>query len=552
MVNNPVGPSGGALRVGAFVIRCLLAAACLWGMAAPAVAAKDDGTVDSIVVRYRDGIAESGASLTASGLATSLRDTLGFAFTVTGTTRDGALTLQLAQPAPIDQVRAALNRLREDGSVLYANVAAGPAGSSADARPTNRIIVKYRDPALATNARANVPLDTSRVAQLANRGGVALFWVRGTFNGANVLQMLQRLPADQVESIASEIALDPDVEYAEPDYVRVALATPTDPCYASASVPTCNGGYQWDLFDPVGGINMPAAWNITTGSSAIRVAVIDTGALFNHPDMIGRFVGGYDMISDCAVGNDAQPGPCTWNGTTQQPDLASRDNDASDPGDWITSAENTGGSSTPPYNYFKDCTTPYPSEDSSWHGTHVAGTIAAMPNNGIGIAGINWVSNVVPVRVLGKCGGFDSDIADAMIWAAGGAVPGAPSNPNPARVLSLSLGGSGSCLFTTQAAINTATGLGAVVIVAAKFQQERIHVKPGQLQWRDDRCRNQQVRQAFLVQQLRHDGRDRGARRVRWSRPQWYSVRRRRSLDDQQRSNDPGPERLHLLGLLRH
>jgi subtilisin family serine protease len=443
--------------------RWLLLALCALGAAAPVVAAPS-GSVDTLVVRYRDGVADTGNALVQSGLMGTLGNALGLPFTVAGTTRDGALLLQLASPVDVDTARAALNRLRMDGAVLYANIAPEAAPPVTNGLPTNRLVVKFRDAGLAVNAKGNIALDHSRIAQLSERGGQPLAWVHGTFNGANVLQMMQRLPIGQVEAMAQQIALDPEVEYAEPDYIRVpvAVAAPTDPCYASASIAACNGGFQWDLFDPVGGINMQAAWNITAGAANVNVAVIDTGALFSHPDLVGRFVGGYDMIMDCAVANDGQPGPCTW--SSQAPDTLSRDTDAADPGDWVTTAEDTGlGSSAPPYNYFQGCG----ADSSSWHGTHVAGTIAATPSNGIGIAGINWVGKVVPVRVLGKCGGYDTDIAAAMIWAAGGSVPGVPANANPARVLSLSLGGGGNCTATTQTAINTAIGLGAAVVVAA-------------------------------------------------------------------------------------
>ncbi len=441
-------------------------------LAVSLTAAAADALVDSLVVRYRDGMVAAGSPLPA-GLEASLQSTLGLALSVTGVTRDGALQVRLAAPANADTVRAALNRLRQDGGVLYANVAAGPAAP--DTAPTNRIIVKYRNPALVANARANIALDASAVATLSAHGGTPLAWQRGTSSGANVLQLMQWTPIATVEQIADRIAQDPDVDFAEPDRIRFPTLVPTDPCYASAGNATCNGGFQWDLFDPVGGINMPAAWDITTGSSSINVAVIDTGALFNHPDLAGRFIGGYDMISDCAIANDGQPGPCTWNGS-HQPDFASRDSDASDTGDWITAAESAGGLPSPPYNWFQGC----PSENSSWHGSHVAGTIAATPNNGIGVAGINWVSKVVPVRVLGKCGGYNSDIADAMTWAAGGSVPGAPANANPARVLSLSLGGGGACDATSQAAITTANSLGAVVVVAAgNSNQDAANSSPG-------------------------------------------------------------------------
>jgi serine protease len=446
-------PARSISRVRRLLASALAALACLSG---PASAAD----VDSLVVRFRDGIVADSGALPA-GLQEALSARLGLAVRVDGITRDRALLLKLPAPVDLATARAALNRLRMDGGVLWAGVAPDTAPVAASGPPTNRIVVKYRDAALAADARANQPLPSSRVAALAQRGGQALAWVRGLFNGANVLQMQQRLPIGTVEAIARQIASDPDVEYAEPDYIRRAVAVPTDPCYASASVAACGGGFQWDLFDPVGGINMPAAWNLTTGSAGIFVAVIDTGILSGHPDLAGRIAPGYDMIADCAVANDDQPGPCTW--FLEIPDKASRDTDPSDPGDWVTVQEDLGVSGAPPYDWFKDCG----AETSSWHGTHVAGTIAAAPNNGIGVAGINWVSKVVPVRVLGKCGGYNSDIAAAIVWGAGGSVSGVPANPNPARVVSLSLGGGGICDVTSQSAITTANTLGAVVVVAA-------------------------------------------------------------------------------------
>src|SRR5690606_14514741 len=104
---------------------------------------------------------------------------------------------------------------------------------------------------------------------------------------------------------------------------------------------------------------------------------------------------------------------------------------------------------------------------SSWHGTHVAGTIAAVTNNNKGVAGVAHGAKVVPVRVLGRGGGYLSDIADAIVWAAGGSVSGVPANGNPAEVINMSLGGSGSCSSTYQSAINSAVNRGTTVVVAA-------------------------------------------------------------------------------------
>ncbi len=444
------------------VLRWLLAAAFMLGGAVLAPSAFAQASIDSLVVKYDAATVPAGVAALPADAEQALRIALGVPFTATGQTRDGAFRLQLADPLDLDTARAALNRVRLDATVLYAGLAPGASVPDTTGRPTDRIIVKFRDTKLIALSKAGLPLDAGRIAQLTSLAGVPVSWLRGAHDGGNVIQMMQRLPIAQVEEIAARIGQDPEVEYAQPDFIRTAQIVPTDPCYAAASVGACGGGYQWDLFDPVGGINMPAAWDLTTGSAAINVSVIDTGALVDHPDLAGRFVGGYDMIADCAVGNDGQPGPCTW--SSQTPAFNSRDGDAADTGDWISGAENSGfGSSAPPYNWFQGCR----ASNSSWHGTHVAGTIGAIPNNGIGISGINWVSKIVPLRVLGKCGGYTSDIADAMVWAAGGSVPGLPANANPARVLSLSLGGGGSCDAASQSAINTALGLGAVVVVAA-------------------------------------------------------------------------------------
>jgi serine protease len=231
----------------------------------------------------------------------------------------------------------------------------------------------------------------------------------------------------EAQALAAELmARDPDVEYAEPDRIMLPLATPNDPMYSQ----------QWHYYEAKGGLNLPAAWDKSTGAG-VNVAVIDTGYR-PHADLAGQILPGYDFITSAAIAADG-------NG---------RDSDASDVGDSTYAGQCGGG-------------LPAQDDSSSWHGTHVAGTIAARTNNGVGVAGVAYGAKILPVRVLGKCGGYTSDIADAMIWASGGAVTGAPANPNKARVLNLSLGGSGACDTTTQNAINSARSRGAVVVVAA-------------------------------------------------------------------------------------
>ncbi|WP_218148246.1 S8 family peptidase [Lentzea xinjiangensis] len=224
---------------------------------------------------------------------------------------------------------------------------------------------------------------------------------------------------------------DPDVAYVEPDLLMQPFADPNDTEYSR----------QWDLFEATAGMNVPGAWPSTTGSG-VTVAVIDTGYVA-HSDLADRVVAGYDFVSDAARARDN-------NG---------RDANAADEGDWVARGEcGTDASGKP---------VPAADQGSSWHGTHVAGTIAASTNNARGIAGIAHGAKVQPLRVLAKCGGATSDIADAITWASGGAVSGVPANQTPAKVVNMSLGGRSSCSTTYQIAITGALSRGTTVVVAA-------------------------------------------------------------------------------------
>ena len=221
------------------------------------------------------------------------------------------------------------------------------------------------------------------------------------------------------------------VESAEEDSIIRHTFTPNDTFYAQ----------QWPLFETTGGIAADVAWQHSTGQNAI-VAVLDTGYT-DHPDLVGSLIAGHDFISDVTMANDG-------NG---------RDSDAHDPGDWMDSWD--CGFFNPP-NFVS----------SSWHGTHTMGTVAAVSNNNLGVAGLAFNSNIVPVRVLGKCGGRTSDIADAIVWASGGSISGVSNIAKPANVISMSLGGNGPCSSTFQAAINQAINNGSTVIVAAGNDQQ--------------------------------------------------------------------------------
>jgi serine protease len=296
---------------------------------------------------------------------------------------------------------------------------------------TDRLIVKYKDAAVAGKATAAAPaIDVLRKAIIDRAGqqfGMALRQLRTTGTGAQVFQLDKKMGLAEARALAAELAArDPNVEYAEPDRIMTKQMTPTDPRYTE----------QWNYFDATAGLRLPAAWDLSTGAG-INVAVIDTGYR-PHADLAGQIRPGYDFITSATIGSDG-------NG---------RDSDASDPGDNVMAGECAAG-------------VPAQDQSSSWHGTHVAGTIAALTNNGVGVSGVAYGAKIVPARVLGKCGGYTSDIADAIIWTSGGTVAGVPANANKARVLNLSLGGSGACDTTTQNAINSARSRGAVVVVAA-------------------------------------------------------------------------------------
>jgi serine protease len=291
--------------------------------------------------------------------------------------------------------------------------------------PVDQIIIKYHDDQVTTIAQA---AEAAQMARLSAQAGVALTYFRPMSGDAHVLRLPARMPVAEVERIAARLSALPEVAYAEPDYIMRPMLVPNDPQYAN----------QWHYYEAYG-INLPQAWDISTGNPNIVVAVIDTGHR-PHVDLASRIIGGYDFISNPLVANDGD----------------GRDPDPQDPGDWITSAESSSG-------YFAGC----PVTNSTWHGTHVAGTIGAVTNNGQGVAGVNWQVKLLSVRVLGKCGGAMSDVADGMRWAAGLSVTGIPANLHPAKVLNLSLGGSGPCPTTYQSAINDVNNAGGIVVVSA-------------------------------------------------------------------------------------
>ena len=325
-----------------------------------------------------------------------------------------------------------------------------------------RVIVKFkadasllRPRALAAAGSAETAAQHSgeRAALMGQRLGLAM---RG---GGHISERAQVVFASGISSaqLAQRLMADADVEYAVPDQRRRRFTAPNDSLYADGQPATPGPAVgQWYLRAPAGAIkssiDIEAAWAVTLGSPSVVVAVLDTGIRFDHADFKrvaagGNLLDGYDFIANDFIANDATPG---------------RDADASDTGDFVTAADvaspgNTVGCDSNDIG------------DSSWHGTQTASLVGAATNNGLGMAGIGRNARVLPLRVLGKCGGFDSDIQAAMRWAVGLSVPGVPDNPvaNRARVLNLSLGSAGSCSQAYVDVVSQVNAAGAVVVASA-------------------------------------------------------------------------------------
>ncbi|MFC3816098.1 S8 family peptidase [Lysobacter sp. GCM10012299] len=287
----------------------------------------------------------------------------------------------------------------------------------------DRFIVKYKAGVAAPRGQlAALNAMTSAISRAGVRGAngaaIGTRHLRRMAGGADVIKLARVLDRVEADTLLAQLRSDPSVEFAQPDYRRQALDyTPDDSNYS----------LQWHYLDNAGGIRAPKAWDSSRGAG-VKVAVLDTGYL-DHRDLNANLVPGYDFIDDLETAGDGD----------------GRDADAHDPGDFILPNRPT----------------------SSWHGTHVAGTVGAITNNGFGVAGVAFDAKVQPIRVLGKGGGWTSDIADAIVWASGGAVDGVPANNDPAEVLNLSLGGEGPCSQAEQSAIDFAASRGVTVVIAA-------------------------------------------------------------------------------------
>jgi serine protease len=303
-------------------------------------------------------------------------------------------------------------------------------------QPVARVIVKFKATSNMMRALAVAPNNHPQHARgMSARLGMNLK------DGRALAADTQVFTAEGMTSqeLADRLAAQPDVEYAVVSGRMHVQANPNDPEFTDAITG------QWYLRQPsvaissvfsvTSSINSPAAWDITIGNPSVVVAVLDTGVRFDHPDLVNKLLPGYDFVARDARGTDA-----------------------SDPGDWVTQNDLTND----PFCHKQMIS------NSSWHGTKVAGLIGASINNKIGIAGAGGNVKLLPVRVLGRCGGADEDILAGMLWAGGIDVPGIPKNPNPAKIINMSLGSPN--LTCSQSFVDTVRRLydmGVVMVSAA-------------------------------------------------------------------------------------
>ncbi|MET0533850.1 MAG: S8 family peptidase, partial [Steroidobacter sp.] len=315
----------------------------------------------------------------------------------------------------------------------------GPAPARA-ADITDQIVVKWRNGSSTTVTKSSA---VQRSSKLTTTAGVALQSKRTGWGNTEVFKLDHMMAKAELQGVLAKLSADPDVEYAVADKRRFAHALPSDP--------RVNNDQWYLLSAEAAATRTDQAWDVTNGSYSTIVAVLDTGIRPAHPDFApapdpsnpgaflpGKLLPGYDFISEPVIANDGD----------------GRDNNPEDTGDFVASQDRTG--------LLANCDL----SNSSWHGTRVSSLIGATTDEGMGMAGLGWDTRILPVRVLGKCGGRDTDIVDAMLWSAGLTVPNVPLNPNPAKIINLSLGGDGACTPLYQNAINAINAAGTVVVAS--------------------------------------------------------------------------------------
>lgn len=291
------------------------------------------------------------------------------------------------------------------------------------------IIVQYRDQNIATATQKTTNIKSLGMQLKAGRENRSLLFNMNSGQRKQLLEnlgvkphVLQQITHTAQPDVQAKretmhaikaLRKRSDIRSADLNYVRRVFTTPNDTHYAK----------QWHYSL----INLPQAWNVNTGSASVIVAVIDTGVFMTHPDLTANLTStGYDFVSSTGMSNDG-------NGIDNNPD---------DPGDSTMLGQ------------------------SSWHGTHVAGTIAAASNNNLGVAGVTWSTRIMPLRALGVGGGSSYDVMQAVRYAAQLANDSGTVPAQKADIINLSLGGPGSSQ-AEQDAFSAARNAGVIIIAAA-------------------------------------------------------------------------------------
>jgi subtilisin-like serine protease len=381
------------------------------------------------------GVARTALSLgTAAALVTTLGAPASFAAPAKANGAERAKAHTTISSLSSAQQKAGFNRF----VITYTDSALN-AGGINWASPAGTQVATWSDALYA-----GISSDVKSIDELLK---VKTSYVRTTAQKATVVTLSSKLTAEQAEKYMATLSSNPSVASVEPDLLRRSnarargaatskVAQVAKVAQASDQVVAPNDTLypqQWNLHGTKG-LAAPEAWKTAQGAG-VTVAVIDSG-IVKHPDLDANVLPGYDFITEPSIARDG-------NG---------RDSDPTDQGNW----EEAGV-----------CDAYSEASESNWHGTHVAGSIAAIMNNKRGIVGVAPSTKILPVRALGMCGGYDSDIADAMVWAAGGTVEGVPANSNPAKIINLSLGGEGTCPATYSKAIAEVNKRGAILVVAA-------------------------------------------------------------------------------------
>ncbi len=274
-------------------------------------------------------------------------------------------------------------------------------------------VLLYKEGELIVKFKSN-----REVLSQAVHGKLGARVVKNLYKGQ--LQLVKLPPGMSLEEGIRKYRQDPNVEYAEPNYIVRKAVIPNDPYFTN----------QWALYNSGTGIDIraPSAWDLHTGNGTVIVAVIDTGVDYLHPDLRDNIWNNLNEIPNNGVdddGNDYVDDVRGWN-------FARGNNDPMD-------------------------------DDADGHGTHVAGIIGAVGNNGIGISGVNWRVKIMPVKVLDETGGGSlADVISGIYYAIN----------NGAKVINASYGYPAYCISVTPSiaereAIEEANRRGVIFVAAA-------------------------------------------------------------------------------------